>query len=318
VPASVPAYVAKNVCASCGKPMKPNARFCNGCGTAVAAAALAAQSAPAVKPSAPSTPVVKPSAPFARVASPASAAASSVSAQATVMNYGRNAKYFKKFDFWVLGYGCVWWPLFIITIPYVLLKALYALYIKLTKPTDRQMDEQAESFMVALADDMPLLRKLGLEAEEVQIAAPLQLWGYEFENYIQDEANLKASDVQGSDGTWRSSVVTVRKFFFSEHAIHCYLRTCSLVSDNFNESTEEFFYKDIVSVRTESGERPIINRKTKKEDKKSKKNNIKIKYNLFALRTTGGEVTSCVARDNATADVAVNAMRSLLKQKKFS
>lgn len=178
------------------------------------------------------------------------------------------------------------------------------------RPTDAEIDAQRDSFMSALKDQA--LRKLGIDEEETKIAPPLFLRGYSFGcSVLGDKANMELCDKKGKDGFWRSPECVLSAFFFTEHEIHYYSRTVSLVSDAFKERTEEFFYKDIVSIKTEEIEKPSVDPKTGKESLTEKTRSA-----AFMLRNTGGETTQCACNNTEEADNAVNAMRSLVRLKK--
>lgn len=179
------------------------------------------------------------------------------------------------------------------------------------KPTDAEIDEQAAAFLAGIRPRA--LMKLGVEEEEVALATPIEFWGYSFDNVLSDDANREAFNIRGKDAKWRSSEISVGGFYFSEDVVHHYYKIASLVSDATREGTEEYFYKDIVSVKTESGDRAYKNPKTGKEDQTQR-----VRYEGFTLRNTGGESTCCWVNDIETAEAAVTAFRSLLKQKKMA
>lgn len=233
------------------------------------------------------------------------------------MNYARNAKYFRSdpspggiIGFAIIGLillACkVWlWGLGAIVLAVIIGVVMYG-----GRPTDAEIDEQRDSFMNALKDQA--IRKLGIDEEEANIAPPLFLRGYSFgRSVLGDKANQKLYDKQGKDGRWRSPECSLSAFFFTENEIHYYSRTVSLVSDSFKEYTVEFFYKDIVSIKTDEIERPFVDPKTGQESP-----TLKSRSTAFMLRNTGGETTECSCNSTEEADNAVNAMRSLVRQKK--
>ena len=174
-------------------------------------------------------------------------------------------------------------------------------------PTDAEIDQQAASFLHNIKD--AALKKLGLDAEEVSIAPGLEFWGYSFDQtLIENEQILTLEDVKGKDGLWRAPIVACHVFLFSENMIHYYYKFFSLVNYIHEEGTEEYYYKDVVSVKTES---VTINRG---EGVKKKQ----IKHNTFALRNTGGESLSCSVLSSKEAEAAVTAMRALLRIKKLA
>ena len=228
------------------------------------------------------------------------------------MDYKRNAKYFKPKPRLKPIIICALLGLVTIPIGIGVILLIAAIVMALPffgKPTDQEIDEQAASFYSQVRGKA--LKKLGLEEEEVNIAQPVEFWGYSFgKSKLGDKMNQSLLDVEGKDGFWRSPEVVVSAFYFSENTVHFYSWVASLVSDSFRETTDEIYYKDIVSVKMDSEQSPVY-------DKNGQEVPGKIAhYNSFALRNMGGESISCTVRDSADAEQAVNGMRALLKQKK--
>lgn len=237
------------------------------------------------------------------------------------MDYKKNAKYFKKVPtppIKVIGgliVACVVavslnlvQPFAVITVGVIVL--LYLIATALGRPSDSDIDAQLESLMKGLKEQA--LRKLGVDEEEIKIAPPLFLKGYSFgASRLGDVANQKLFDVRGKDGLWRSPECVLSAWFFTESQIHYYRRTVSLVSPSYKEYTDEFFYKDVVSIKTDEHEAPWVDPKTGRESRDYKK-----RWTAFMLRNAGGETTECVCNSTEEADNAVNAMRSLVRQKK--
>ena len=237
------------------------------------------------------------------------------------MNYKRNEKYFKAVPkppiktIGIIILGC-WLAVFLNLVPLqavIILGVIVGLYLiasVLGRPSDAEIDAQLNSLMGALEGQA--LRKLGIDEEETKIAPPLFLKGYAFGgSRLGDVANMKLYDVRGKDGLWRSPECVLSAWFFTENQIHYYKRTVSLVSPSFKEYTDEFFYKDVVSIKTDELERPWTDPKTGRESK-----DYKTRWTAFMLRNAGGETTECVCNSTEEADNAVNAMRSLVRQKK--
>lgn len=231
------------------------------------------------------------------------------------MNYAVNKKYFKprpsaKVALVLVGITVVLWLINIglgILSALITAGAIYLLYCG--KPSDADIDAMAAGMLEDIKNRA--FPKLGIDEEEVAMANPIEFWGYEFNNVLGDEANRKASYVCGKDGYWRSSEVVVCGFYFSENIVHYYYRVASLVSDAVKEGTEEYFYKDIVSVKTESVDREYRDPKTNIVDPKRR-----VRFESFVLRNMGGESTWCNVSKSSDAEQAVAAFRSLLKQKK--
>ena len=169
--------------------------------------------------------------------------------------------------------------------------------------TDKEIDIQARALSYGI--DKMAFEKLGIDPEEVSMVEPLRFWGYNFNRVLRDTANITAWWIQGKDSKWRTSEVTHTVFYFGEHSIYCYKLTLSLVSKASKHETEEYFYRDVVSVKTDSTT----------VQKEGGGNFINV--NMFILTNTGGERLACETDDPQRAEAAVKAVRTLLKQKKF-
>lgn len=197
--------------------------------------------------------------------------------------------------------------------------------------SDKEIDAQASGMGKGLEDKA--LDKLGIDPEEVSMVKPLKFWGYRFVDpcVLGDAVDANACWISGKDGKLRSSEVSHTIFYFGEHSVYCYVRTTSLVNGGVsNERTEEYFYKDIVSVKTDTIEtrRTKANKSGKTKSKMSKvelellalealAGSVKNTRNVFVLVNTGGERLVCEVENQTEADAAVRAFRTLLKQKKF-
>ncbi len=87
------------------------------------------------------------------------------------------------------------------------------------------------------------LNKIGLDEDEIQEIPPAMFEGFVFKNaYAKQQAN----------GKWVSSSYQVSWLFFSATQVYIYRHTFSMDDDKKNESTDEFFYKDVTSFSTSS------------------------------------------------------------------
>jgi len=143
------------------------------------------------------------------------------------------------------------------------------------------------------------LDKLGLDDSQIKEAPPIEFWGYNF-----DSGGLEKV---GEDEIRRSSNVAISGFYFSDKAIHYYCRDISLVSDVVSERTEEYFYNDVVSIKTDTVEEKYKDRVGKEKT---------YKYDCFMLCNAGNETLKCSFRNFHKTKETLNAMRNLLKEKK--
>lgn len=166
----------------------------------------------------------------------------------------------------------------------------------------RIKDEQIDAAVASQLSNMKerALKKLGLDEDEVNEIAPIS-----FDGYVYKDALIK----KGKDGKYRSSKYQAVMFFFSSNEVHCYTYDFSLIEDSQRESTDVYFYKDIVSVstQTEGTEYTVGNGKSGKFD-----------YEYFRLTTAGGTSISCSVRNADDAQRSINGMRSLIRSKKMA
>ena len=232
------------------------------------------------------------------------------------MDYSRNRKFFKakpspKFVLTLIVIGVIGFLIKpIIGIAFIALAVVVAVLQYGGRPTAAEIDAQAKSALNDLK--ARALKKLGIEEEEVTLAKPIEFWGYQLGPTVLGGDLNGIRDVQGKDGVSRSPEVKVSGFYFSEHSVHFYYRIFSLISDLSREGTEEYFYKDVVSVKTESQDEQLYDRSTGKAIP-----GLHAHSETFILRNTGGEATVCSVYDTGIADEACKAMRNLLKQKKL-
>ena len=174
--------------------------------------------------------------------------------------------------------------------------------------TDAEIDAQARSMGIGFPKYA--LDKLGIDPEEVSMVKPIHFWGYRFvwPSFLRDAANNNAMWQTGRDGVVRSSEVMNTIFYFGEHSVYRYIRTTSLVSDKTSDQSEEYYYRDIVSVKTDTVDAPYYD---------GKQQQCAIKTFLFSLANTGGEKCESAVVNPQVADAAVKAFRTLLRQKKF-
>ena len=85
-----------------------------------------------------------------------------------------------------------------------------------------------------------------------------------------------------------------------------------MVSSTTKEGTAEMFYQDIVTANTATEDVPLWDNIRHKEIPSKR-----VSFASFKLTTSGGTYVFCNVNNPEIAENAVNAMRSLLKQKKL-
>jgi hypothetical protein len=135
------------------------------------------------------------------------------------------------------------------------------------------------------------LNKIGLDESQVNEIPPVNFEGYDFEksNYVK----------KGKDNRWRSSRYQTTWLFFSDAQVYMYSYAFNLDSDEKNERTEEYFYKDIVNFSTASDT----------VDKAGQK----VESHRFKLVVPGDQFSVAMTGD---AESVLQAMKQKLREKK--
>lgn len=222
------------------------------------------------------------------------------------MDYKKNLKYFQPMNLKIAIIACIVGLIVMAAVDGALVVGLIAIAVGVLlivaqvkgRPTDADIDAAVASQL----NDMKTraLRKLGVDEDEVNEIAPIT-----FDGYVYNKALVK----QGKDGKYRSSKYQAVMFFFSSNEVHCFTYDFSITESGQKESTDVYFYKDIVSVstQTEGTEYSVGKGKSSQFD-----------YEYFKLTTTGGNSISCSVRNIDDAQRSINGMRSLIKSKKMA
>ena len=142
------------------------------------------------------------------------------------------------------------------------------------------------------------LSKIGLDEEEVNEIPPAMFQGFVYENaYAKKRAN----------GQWVSSAYQVAWVFFSSTQVYIYRHTFNMDEDKKNESTDEFFYKDVTSFSTSS----VTETAHGLGDKK-----FEVESNKFSMVVPGDKLY--VSMDGvADSESIIQAMKQKLREKKM-
>lgn len=159
-------------------------------------------------------------------------------------------------------------------------------------PSDSQYDAEVAKKLARLKEQA--LNKLGLDEDEVKEIEPIS-----FHNYVYKGAsNYKV----GQDKQYRTNKYEAVMLFFSQSEVHCYKYRFDTTEDKKTEETDVYFYRDVVSVATASDEVKLGDQS--------------LNYEYFKLTTAGGTALTVSLQDVDNAQRSINAMRSLLKEKK--
>lgn len=177
----------------------------------------------------------------------------------------------------------------------LLIAGAIALIVAISKK--KVSDEEYEAEIKKMFEGLHerALEKLGVDEDEVREIAPISFDGYRYYN----GALMK----EGSDNLWRSNAYEACKIFFSDNEVYLYYIRFLTTERSVSESTDIYFYRDIVSASTSSESYRMNDSKT-------------INYESFRLTTAGGNALSVNVRDIDSAQRSINAMRALLIIKK--
>jgi len=142
------------------------------------------------------------------------------------------------------------------------------------------------------------IKKHSIDEDQVKEYDPLQFEGYYYERLPNAAFQYK----KGDDGKLRSSNYNAVMFLFSSEQVFCYEYKFSLLEDKKQEKTDEYFYKDIVSVSTQS-------------DAKTH-GDVTFNFEYFKLTTSGGTTISAQYSVTGETEDALKAMKNLLRNKK--
>lgn len=144
----------------------------------------------------------------------------------------------------------------------------------------------------ALAD---AFNRFGL-VKEALIAEPVVLTG----------PNFRGLAKEGADNEWRTSRNFVNVLLFTEKSVHLYTHSYDITKPNDKSgSTEEYFYRHIVSVSTSETEVEVSVGDTK----------TKVREDTLLLRNSGGEPIRLAAYNSNKLNSAVSAARSVIQER---
>ncbi|MCL2689154.1 MAG: hypothetical protein FWE57_04835 [Chitinispirillia bacterium] len=168
--------------------------------------------------------------------------------------------------------------------------------------TDSEIDGACEEY---LNDNFKLmaLKKLGFEENQVREIESIQFSGYFYDDLKTSEWVLKA----GADGKHRSSHYAATLFFWFDKQVYCFQHIFSLLEEGVKqEVTWECFYQDIISVSMRSS---TIKRK-------SNGDTVLVNVEELILTTSGGVTMSTPISDSENAELSVQKIKKLFKDKK--
>jgi hypothetical protein len=172
------------------------------------------------------------------------------------------------------------------------------------RPSDEEIDRQIATALHAL--EQRALGKLCLDREDVALTRPIVVGGSYFHS-LGSPVRAK----KGKDGCFRSSNCEGVVIFFADQELHAYKYQVSLVTRNeSSEKTDVYFYRDVVSVSTESTSIPVsVIGSTERQA---------VKIELLKLTTSGGTAVQCtMGALNDDQGRNIQGARQLIRDKKL-
>ena len=169
--------------------------------------------------------------------------------------------------------------------------------------SDAEYDNMVKAHLNAQDFKKKALNKIGLDEDQVKEIEPVH-----FEGFVYGKKCLAK---QCDDGQYRSSSYQISWLFFSDTQVYVYQNTFFLDKDDRQESTEEYFYKDITNFATASD-----TEETPQYDKKLGKDVlVNVDTNRFAI-TVPGDKFYCSLDQNDYTERAIQGMKAKLREKK--
>ena len=189
------------------------------------------------------------------------------------------------------------------------------------KPTDQQMDEWLEKDLEGL--NKKALDKVGTDESEL-VGEPVEITGPRF----WDIGGAKIHYKRGNDKIIRFTPLEISVINFTQNQLLAYSCVYDFTTGKaLNESTDEYFYKDVVSVATKSESCSV----TFKSGQSTKTIQLDA-AETFVLTTSGGTSISVLLSDpklieqmvgkkggeipTTRAEKAIQTIRKMLREKK--
>ena len=187
--------------------------------------------------------------------------------------------------------------------------------------TETQFDEALTEMLDAVK--LKSLQKAGIEEEEL-ISKQVLIRGPRY----HDTSGVEFKSKKGKNKIWRYSLVDVTVLNLTANQIIAYQCCLDLIQEKpINEITDEYFYKDVVSISTKTVSRTYTIAKGKRKGEKVSSTSAEI----VSLTTSGGTSIDTTIRDpklielwggkggelpNTDAEIAIAAVRKVLREKK--
>lgn len=246
------------------------------------------------------------------------------------LDFARNQKYFNdKYDKlflcgFVIGVIVIFAEGLIAGLVVIAITIVLWFVVAKGKPSDNEIDQQLQNVVDQLRGIA--MNKHGLTEDQASKAEPLVLGGYMSEllgdnvkNIVKGVAGALGGEVgnmladvgitaiedgtisgikykKGRDGIIRSSAAEFTIFLFSENQVFIYTMEFSLIGPETKESSQEYFYRDIVSISTERS---------------------KSGSHVFTIKVSSGDSEKIpYGRETPDIQQTITAFRQLIRDKK--
>ncbi len=175
------------------------------------------------------------------------------------------------------------------------------------KLNDKKYDELVSKVVHAIDHKSEGLRKIGLDPTQVSKVKAISFEGYNF-----SDRNIFTK--LGKDLLWRSSSYQVTWVFFTDEELFLYQWTTNLDEDGKKVRTAEYFYKDIVSIYTETGseEREVLKRRGLTTNIYQR---ILMDYNQFMIVVPGDKLAISITNPEAS-ERSIQGLKALVRERK--
>lgn len=231
------------------------------------------------------------------------------------MDYKRNKRYFKRFGLKIPIAMIIIGPIMILleseastTVLGLLLAgagvAMLIAFHNMT-PTDEEIDQVTYKMLEKTKEES--LDKLKKSYNEFNLEEPIVISNY----FFRPVSGHRPFTRMGKDRLYRSSLFNSAMFIFTDHQL-IYQRTVfSIVHPMVKTFVEEYYYDDIVTVKTHESTSSAYNEKSQYSDLPE------FTYNSFELITKGGNNVSFTFQQNEKIDQVVDYMKKMIRQRKF-
>lgn len=188
-----------------------------------------------------------------------------------------------------------------------------------SKLTDSEYDLLVQAKLQSLNLKEHAMEKLGIDETQVNEIEPVHLEGYYFAADDLDAKKQAIYKKTGKDFYTRTSAYQQTWLFFSNEQIFAYQYTFNLDEEGYKETTEEYFYKDVVDFSLT--DEAVEYKTTEPATGCGCFNKPKIKFETFketrfTIRLPGSSF-GCAYYSSEYADDAVKGMRAKLREKKL-